>query len=115
AFGEDAYPTLSLKAAALLHSVARNHPFTDGNKRTATVGMIFMLQVNGQTVNWQPEEALTMILRAAEGHTEVDAIAAWLPLIATEYVLQPDSEADMRLIARIIDNHRWLLDELEQR
>jgi len=35
AFGEDAYPTIHEKAAALLHSLARNHPFVDGNKRTA--------------------------------------------------------------------------------
>lgn len=35
AFGEDAYPTIHEKAAALLHSLARNHPFIDGNKRTA--------------------------------------------------------------------------------
>jgi death on curing protein len=34
-FGDDAYPTLHEKAAALLHSLARNHPFVDGNKRTA--------------------------------------------------------------------------------
>jgi prophage maintenance system killer protein len=33
AFGEDAYPTIHEKAAALLHSLARNHPFVDGNKR----------------------------------------------------------------------------------
>lgn len=115
AFGQDAYPTLSHKAAALLHSVARNHPFTDGNKRTATVGMIFMLQINGQSVNWQPEAALKLILQVAEGRIEVEEIAAWLPLVAAPHTLQPDSEADMRLIARIIDNHRWLLDELEQR
>ena len=37
AFGEDAYPSLELKAAALLHSVARNHALADGNKRLATV------------------------------------------------------------------------------
>nr|WP_319455134.1 MULTISPECIES: Fic family protein [unclassified Mycobacterium] len=34
-FGEDAYPTVHEKAAAVLHSLARNHPFIDGNKRTA--------------------------------------------------------------------------------
>jgi death-on-curing protein len=37
AFGEDAYPTLLEKAAALFHSLVLNHPFVDGNKRTAVV------------------------------------------------------------------------------
>ena len=35
AFGDDAYPTIHEKATALLHGLARNHPFVDGNKRTA--------------------------------------------------------------------------------
>jgi death-on-curing protein len=35
AFGEDAYPSIHLKAAAMLHSIARNHPLVDGNKRLA--------------------------------------------------------------------------------
>lgn len=35
AFGEDAFPTVHEKASALLHGLARNHPFVDGNKRTA--------------------------------------------------------------------------------
>ena len=42
AFGEDAYLTLGEKVAVLLHSVARNHAFADGNKRTATVAALFM-------------------------------------------------------------------------
>ena len=114
AFGADAYPTLREKAAALLHSLARNHPFTDGNKRTATVGTVFMLRVNGQAVAWTPDEALGMIMRAAEGRATVDELAAWLPLAASPYDLHPDAETDMRLITQIIDEQRGLLDELER-
>lgn len=40
AFGEDAYPSLELKAAALLHSVARNHALADGNKRLAWLATV---------------------------------------------------------------------------
>lgn len=112
AFGEDAYPTLRDKAAALLHSLARNHPFTDGNKRTATVGTAFMLRVNGEAVAWQQDDALAMIMRIAEGDAEVDEIAAWFPLEASPYDLHPDAETDMRLIAQIIDEQKGLLDEL---
>jgi len=115
AFGEDAYPTLREKAAALLHSVARNHPFTDGNKRTATVGMIFMLRVNGQAVLWEQDEALTMILRVAEGQCQIDEVASWLPLRAQPHSLPPNSEADMQLIGEIIMEQKGLLNELEQR
>lgn len=116
AFGEDAYPTLREKAAALLHSVARNHPFTDGNKRTAVVGTVFMFRINGQTVIWEQDDALAMILRVAEGKGEVDELAVWFPLAqSTEPPSpEPDADTDMRLISRIIDEQGGLLDELER-
>lgn len=115
AFGADAYPTLREKAAALLHSVARNHPFTDGNKRTATVGAVFFLRVNGQVVTWQQDDALAMILNVAEGRAEMRELAAWLPLADAPYDAPPDSDTDMRLIAGIIAEQKGLLDELKRR
>ncbi|MEP7286841.1 MAG: type II toxin-antitoxin system death-on-curing family toxin [Chloroflexota bacterium] len=115
AFGQDAYLTLSEKAAALLHSLVRNHPFTDGNKRTATVATIFMFAVNGQRIIWQPEEALTFILKAAEGQYDLDSLARWFPLTPSEESPQEDAEKDMLTIARIIEDQRWLLDELSKR
>lgn len=114
AFGEDAYPTLAQKAAALLHSVARNHPFADGNKRTAAVGAVFLLRVNGQAVCWVQEEALTMILRTAEGNCGAEELAAWLPLEAVAPALTPDADQDRRRIAEIIAAQKWLLDALER-
>ena len=50
AFGEDAYPTLTMKAAALLHSLTSNHPFIDGNKRTAWLATVVFLRDNGAEV-----------------------------------------------------------------
>jgi death on curing protein len=47
AFGADAYPDLDAKAAALLHSLARNHGLVDGNKRPALAGVIAFYGVNG--------------------------------------------------------------------
>lgn len=47
AFGEDAYPSLAEKAAALLESIAIGHPFLDGNKRAAFVAMDTFLRLNG--------------------------------------------------------------------
>ncbi len=78
AFGEDAYPTTLDKAAALLHSLVLNHPFVDGNKRTATVAMIYFLERNGLRVTWEPAEALDFILEVAQGQHDVPAIVAWL-------------------------------------
>jgi death-on-curing protein len=117
AFGEDAYPTLREKAAALLHSVARNHPFTDGNKRTAVVGTVFMFRVNGQTVTWELDDALATVLDVAEGKGSMEALAAWFPLADDEAsrLPAPDADADMRLIARIIVEQERLLDELKRR
>ncbi len=115
AFGEDAYPTLREKAAALLHSLARNHPFADGNKRTATVGVVFMFRVNGQAVTWEQDDALAVILRVAEGAMGVDQAAVWFPLEARPYDLPPDAETDMHLIAQIVEEQKGLLDELERR
>lgn len=114
-FGEDAYPTLEEKAAALLHSIARNHPFADGNKRTATVAAIFMLRVNGLHVHWQAEAALEQILLIAEGKRTPAEFAAWLPTTAAEPMPEQDAEADMQAIAAIMAEHQWLLAELEGR
>src|SRR3954447_24595981 len=70
AFGEDAYPTLNEKVAALFHSIARNHPFVDGNKRPAPVGGISMFEVNGGCGAGNPKAALKGTLWVAGGQAE---------------------------------------------
>jgi len=115
AFGEDAYLTLGEKAAVLLHSVARNHAFADGNKRTATVATLFMLAVNGQQVTWDDNEALSWIIAIAEGKQTPEAFAAWLPTEASDPTPEPDATRDSTLITRLITTHGWLLTELASR
>ena len=115
AFGEDAYPTLKQKAAALLHSIARNHPFKDGNKRTATIGALFMLETNGQRVQWDAEEALTIILDLAEGRQDMSFFVGWLQTTETAPAREPDVQRDTILIERLLDDHEWLLNELAER
>ncbi|GAB4512963.1 MAG: type II toxin-antitoxin system death-on-curing family toxin [Anaerolineae bacterium] len=78
AFGEDAYGTVVEKAAALLHSLSRNHAFVDGNKRTSTIALILFLRLNGYQVIWEPEKALDFILEAATGQLDLETITAWL-------------------------------------
>jgi death on curing protein len=111
-FGEDAYPTPQEKAAALLHSIARNHPFADGNKRTATVAALFMLEVNGLCVTWDAAQALTTIVEMAEGEGDVASFADWLPTKDCPSSPDQNADADMLAIKRLLETHRWLLEEL---
>lgn len=67
AFGRDAYPDLITKAAALLHSLARNHALVDGNKRLALAGTIAFLGVNGQQLTMSNSEAYDLVVAVATG------------------------------------------------
>ena len=116
AFGQDAYSTLKEKAAVLLHSISRNHPFADGNKRTATISALFLLAINGEKVVWKPKAAVDRIINVAEGRTEPEAFAAWMQTEATDKIaVEPDTERDTLLIDQLIAEQRWLLDELAER
>lgn len=78
AFGQDAYPTLHDKAAALFHSLILNHPFVDGNKRTAVVGAVLFLRWHGIEVAWTVDDAYTLVMATAARQHDVAAISAWL-------------------------------------
>jgi len=79
AFGEDAYPTLDLKAAALLESVARNHALVDGNKRLAWVSTKLFLALNGLDLQGPTQRAIDEFIRAvAQGQIDLESIAARL-------------------------------------
>ncbi|MEM6281877.1 MAG: type II toxin-antitoxin system death-on-curing family toxin [Chloroflexota bacterium] len=116
AFGADAYPSLHEKVAVLFHSIARNHPFRDGNKRTATVALLFMVEVNGETVTWEPEAALEVILDVAEGRQDYPFLRDWLPAATgSKGILDPDTDRDAQLIDHLLETHKWLLNELAER
>jgi death-on-curing protein len=78
AFGADAYPRLEHKAAALLHSLARNHALVDGNKRLAWLATVVFLDLNGRTVVLDDEAAFELVMAVAEGGMDVAEIAALL-------------------------------------
>jgi death on curing protein len=80
AFGEEAYPTVVLKAAALLHSIARNHALVDGNKRLAWLGAVVFLDLNGHEVTLTDDEAFELVMAVAQGDPDVEDIAAALRL-----------------------------------
>jgi death-on-curing protein len=66
-FGQDAYPTMQLKAAALLHSIARNQALVDGNKRLAWLAATVFLDLNGRRPGSTDDEAFTLVVDVAEG------------------------------------------------
>jgi death-on-curing protein len=79
AFGGDVYPDLDAKAAALLHSLARNHALVDGNKRLGLAAVIAFYGVNGRRLTLTNDQAYDLVIDVAAGHlTSVDDIAARL-------------------------------------
>jgi death on curing protein len=82
--GEDLYPNLFLKAAALLESLVGNHAFVDGNKRTAITSTGLFLRINGYrlTANNQQLEAFT--LQCAQRLIPLEQMALWLKSHSTD-------------------------------
>ena len=79
ASGADAYPDLDSKAAALLHSLARNHALIDGNKRLALAAVIAFYGVNGRRLTLTNDGAYDLVIDVATGRLDsVDDIARLL-------------------------------------
>jgi death-on-curing protein len=75
AFGADAYPELLTKAAALLHSLARNHPLVDGNKRLAWLATYVFCAKNGLELDPDDDAAYALVVAVADGRLDdVEAI-----------------------------------------
>jgi death on curing protein len=79
AFGEAAYPTIHEKAAALLHSLARNHALVDGNKRLALTATIAFYGMNGMRLTMTNDQAYELVMSIASG--AVDEVAEIAPLL----------------------------------
>ena len=83
-FGSDAYPGLHLKAAALLHSLARNHALVDGNKRLAWAATAVFLGINAHRVVTGQDDVVDLVLAVAAGTVDdlekiAAQLAAWSP------------------------------------
>jgi death-on-curing protein len=75
--GEDLYPELADKAAALLHSLVMNHPFVDGNKRVGAMAAEFFLAVNGVELTATDDELVELNMATARGEMSAEALAIW--------------------------------------
>jgi death on curing protein len=76
--GEDLYPGVFNKAAAILHSILLNHPFIDANKRTATVSMAYFLHLNGYELEMSQEELVELALKVESKQLDLEQISKWL-------------------------------------
>ena len=77
-YGEDAYSSLALKAAALLHSIVTTHPLLDGNKRTGWALLLTFLQFNELEIIASADDGLAFIVSVAQGKETLEAIAEWI-------------------------------------
>jgi death-on-curing protein len=76
--GEDLYATPADKAAAMFHSLVVNHPFGDGNKRTAALCAELFLLVNGFELVASDDELEEITMSTARGEREAAEVAIWL-------------------------------------
>ena len=84
AFGEDAYPDIWTKAAALLHSIVKNHALVDGNKRLGWLATAVFLEINGIEISRASNDNVyDLVIDVAAGQPSVDTIAERLRQLAT--------------------------------
>jgi death-on-curing protein len=76
--GNDLYPTLVKKAAHLVFSLIKNHPFLDGNKRVGVTVMIIFLKSNGFEIDCTNEELADLGIGLADGSYDEDYVRNWI-------------------------------------
>ena len=77
-FGADAYPDFAAKAAALMHSLARNHALIDGNKRLAWAATRIFCLLNGHALVFTVDDAEAMVVAVAAGQLDVPDLTTLL-------------------------------------
>lgn len=77
-FGQDLYPTLPQQAARLCYGIIKNHPFVDGNKRTATHVMLTFLYVNGCQMSYDEMDLEELVVGIANGDVQYEAVVEWV-------------------------------------
>ncbi|MEK7499933.1 MAG: type II toxin-antitoxin system death-on-curing family toxin, partial [Patescibacteria group bacterium] len=83
-FGAEQYPTVFEKSAVYIRNIIADHPFVDGNKRTAvTVSGIFLTR-NGYSLTCTPKELEDFAVQVVVDHLDVATIAAWLKSHSTK-------------------------------
>lgn len=84
AFGDDAYPDIWTKAAALLQSIVSNHPLVDGNKRLGWLSTAVFLEINSVEISLADnDDVYDLVIDVAAGQLEVEVIADRLEQLIT--------------------------------
>lgn len=76
--GNELYPTIESKAARLGIGIVKNHPFTDGNKRTGLISMLVFLELNGIVLDFTNDELIKVGLALADGSMSEEELIAWV-------------------------------------
>ena len=76
--GDDLYPNIFLKGAALVHSLLLNHQFVDGNKRTAMFSVMAFMELNGYIMNASAKEVVKCAIWIENRKPEIEEISSWL-------------------------------------
>lgn len=76
--GNDLYPTVYEKATALFHSLINNHPFKDGNKRTALLALVRFLHLNGYILKHPFKQTVDITLRIQKKKINFKEITEWI-------------------------------------
>lgn len=74
----DLYPQIEDKAAAILESIVKNHPFVDGNKRTGYILMRYLLLESGKDIQADENEKYRLVISIAEGKISFEKIRKWI-------------------------------------
>lgn len=75
---QELYPDIIDKAAWIIFSICKNHPFIDGNKRTAVLCMLTILRINKIEISYTQKELISLGLRVAEGSMGYEQIIEWI-------------------------------------
>ncbi len=92
--GQDLYPSLAEKAAAISYSLVCNHPFVDGNKRVGHLAMETFLVLNGWEVAADVDEQEQIMLQLAAGGLMRETFTAWVQSHLKPRPAEPDAAAD---------------------
>ena len=82
-FGEELHKSVFDKAAAYLFGISRNHPFCDGNKRTAASTTLIFLRINGKSPKYKTDEFVEFVSQVSQGNFEIPAISNYLKKICS--------------------------------
>jgi death-on-curing protein len=78
--GVDLYPTSIDKAARMAYAINKNHPFIDGNKRTAVTAMLVILRMNDIELSYSQQELVVLGLNIARGSIAYEDIIKWIEI-----------------------------------